>query len=328
METINQERFIPTLDGWRAVAIIGVLICHASIAKNDKIHAILSLGAYGVHIFFGISGFLITYKLIEEFDRTNTISIKKFFTKRVFRILPPALIYLLCIFILQYFNFITVDRTSWFGSLFFYKNFFFKDNSWYLTHFWSLSVEEQFYLFWPILLFLISIRNGLVGAIILIFLTQIFIFNGYSLSYDFILAGCALAFIVKNNKYKCYFQRLSHPLFLLLLLVIVVAGMINKISFSKYWLCWAVACMIVWTVVNHNSLLSKILEFPMLKKIGQYSYSIYLWQQLFCVMGEQHVFFKPIQTLPVNIIMTFLCAIISYTFIEKPFIKLGRRFIS
>ena len=82
---------LPTLDGWRAVAIAMVLFCHVRL-PGEFLAGASPYGAVGVHVFFAISGFLITYRLIEEADGTGTVSLRQFYIRRAFRILPPALV--------------------------------------------------------------------------------------------------------------------------------------------------------------------------------------------------------------------------------------------
>lgn len=328
MEHTKSYEYIPTLDGWRAIAIIGVLICHSSTVQNPKLHALFSLGAFGVHIFFAISGFLITSKLIDELKKDGRISLVHFYTRRAFRILPPALAYMAFIALLQGMGIVKIEPISWFGSLFFFKNFFFKDNSYYLTHFWSLSVEEQFYLVWPFILVAFTFRKTILFGFVVVFLTQIFSKSDSHLLYDFIVAGCLLAFLVKNKSYSNLLSKFSNPAVWVVFAFLLLAGITNKLPFSRYWLCWIFAMNVVWTVINPKSFISKILEFSLLKKIGKYSYSIYLWQELFCVMGDQNKVFPLIQNLPWNIPLTFICAYLSYKFIETPFIRMGRHLTS
>src|SRR5438132_7867316 len=95
------SNYLPTLDGWRALAILGVMICHSCDAffhadgphPNAVLHALTRHGALGVDVFFGISGFLICTRLIEEHKKNGRISLKRFYVRRAFRILPPYFTY-------------------------------------------------------------------------------------------------------------------------------------------------------------------------------------------------------------------------------------------
>src|SRR5258708_16736007 len=94
--------YLPTLDGWRAIAILGVIICHGTTAifgpggtyVNSRVFDLTRNGALGVDIFFGISGFLICTRLLQEEQKQGRISLKNFYIRRGFRILPPYLFFL------------------------------------------------------------------------------------------------------------------------------------------------------------------------------------------------------------------------------------------
>src|SRR5450759_1578168 len=89
------SRYIPTLDGWRAVAIGLVLFSHTRL-PHGFLASLSPYGAIGVHVFFAISGFLITFRLLEEYRLFGAISLRAFYLRRFFRILPPAFGYLAC----------------------------------------------------------------------------------------------------------------------------------------------------------------------------------------------------------------------------------------
>src|SRR3974390_2036005 len=156
---------IPTLDGWRALAIAGVIACHGlslnDAAANSHSHLnafVLGLGQQGVSLFFAISGFLITTLLLA------------FYTRRVFRILPPAYTYLLITALLGVLGFIRLANGEVASGLFIYNNYW-PQRSWYTQHFWSLSMEEHFYLIWPAAIALLGIARARWAAVALIVVT-------------------------------------------------------------------------------------------------------------------------------------------------------------
>src|SRR5579863_595725 len=152
---------LPTLDGWRAVAIAMVLFCHARL-PHGFLAPFSMYGALGVDLFFAISGFIITYRLLDEHRLTGTISLRAFYTRRAFRILPAALAFLACISVLGLaWHVIPLDKSQIAASLFFFRNYYSSPvaQSWYTGHFWSLSVEEHFYLLWPGLLVWAGVRR-------------------------------------------------------------------------------------------------------------------------------------------------------------------------
>jgi len=145
--------YIPTLDGWRAVAILAVLVCHG---LDQRQHPFAEpLGSAGVLLFFSISGFLITRRMLDEESQTGAVSLRKFYLRRAFRILPPALFYLAAITFLGLMGVFPFSAEPILKALFFVRNYAYFDfampATWYSAHFWSLSVEEHFYLIWPFL---------------------------------------------------------------------------------------------------------------------------------------------------------------------------------
>ena len=148
-----KDRWIPTLDGWRAVAVMMVVVAHELVSKPDINPSIdsfaLRLGPLGVQIFFAISGYLICTLLLLESDK-RPISLRAFYTRRVFRILPPAFTYLTVVGLLSAAGVIAVRGIDIASCIFLFANYI--TNGWYVAHFWSLSVEEHFYLLWPAIL--------------------------------------------------------------------------------------------------------------------------------------------------------------------------------
>jgi peptidoglycan/LPS O-acetylase OafA/YrhL len=166
--------YLPTLDGWRAIAIAGVLLDHATVEifRNSSAHSFLRTGPNGVSVFFAVSGFLICSRLLEEKQLTGTISLKGFYLRRACRILPAAFAYLAVVGALGVFGVLTVTPLEWASCFLFFRNYLSPDwirAGWggYTIHYWSLAVEEHFYLLWPALLaFFGRVRAGYVAAIL------------------------------------------------------------------------------------------------------------------------------------------------------------------
>ncbi len=122
----TNARYIPILDGWRGVAILFVLIFHGAYNTHNfpyssvilPSNVIGKLGALGVLIFFSISGYLITKKLYEETPAQSAISLRAFFIKRIFRILPPLLVYFAVLVGLSLMGYITLIRGDWAAPFF------------------------------------------------------------------------------------------------------------------------------------------------------------------------------------------------------------------
>src|SRR5579862_5932438 len=169
--------YLPTLDGWRACAVMAVIVSHfaysSSIVNNAPhwVHYVLiGSGVKGVQLFFAISGFLITSRLIEERNLSGRISLKRFYVRRVCRILPPAMTYLIVIALLGVAGLIPIEWKYWVSAVCFFRNYMPVGGGTVLDiHYWTLSVEEQFYLIWPALLVLFGVARGKYTAAVLTF---------------------------------------------------------------------------------------------------------------------------------------------------------------
>ena len=170
LPSTSQNR-LPSLDGWRALSIILVLGAHSIYATGfpralkPAIGNIFD-GNLGVRIFFTISGFLITWLLLKEWNLTQNVSLRDFYIRRCLRILPVYCAFLLTIFILQNTSESYQNGQSWLACLTFTRNTF--GTNGITAHLWSLSVEEQFYLLWPTALLLLLIRKNLRSLLIAI----------------------------------------------------------------------------------------------------------------------------------------------------------------
>src|SRR5215472_12967025 len=161
---------IATLDGWRGIAILMVLVDHyggALTTGQRQPWWLWHRGMHGVCLFFVLSGFLITSRLLEEQRITGRINLRSFYMRRVFRLMPLAWLYLAVLLSLH-----RVWRIELAGCVLSFRNFLDLPPSRNLTtHFWSLSIEEQFYLFWPSILALGFIRARRVAIVLVVLVT-------------------------------------------------------------------------------------------------------------------------------------------------------------
>jgi peptidoglycan/LPS O-acetylase OafA/YrhL len=151
-------KYIKGFDGLRAISVLMVILSHLGIYDaildrhqvfKTRVYDLFS-GSTGVHIFFVISGFLITTLLIIEKNKTGNISLKKFFIKRVLRLYPVFIVFLMMVAVLMHFKFIAGSKVGLIFAFVYIYNFISIANSTpELGHIWSLSLEEQFYLIWP-----------------------------------------------------------------------------------------------------------------------------------------------------------------------------------
>ena len=350
--------YLPTLDGWRALAIFGVIANHISLSyfyphgpyPNDQaLRVSMLLGAKGVEIFFAISGFLICSRLLQEQRQYGQISLRAFYIRRFFRILPPYIFYLAALGWVASKGLIVIDEYEWVGCLLFIRNYFIDPKAvgtmWYTAHCWSLSVEEHFYLFWPLLLVLCGISRArrVVVPIALLIASWRCLDQHFNLVHvshitrrtdtclDGLLWGCWAALLLEMPACKEWItRRLTTPVWLAIfatwLLVICYEPPLSALgeAFLTPWL-------LVGTVLHPTTSVSRLLESSLMRWIGRLSYSLYLWQQLF-LMGSVHerrpFALGALQELPLNLVGVFAMAMASYYLIERPMIGLGQRVAS
>jgi peptidoglycan/LPS O-acetylase OafA/YrhL len=350
--------YLPTLDGWRALAIGLVLLAHGSesmqlVFQSDWLaHSATfkKLGLLGVQLFFGLSGFLITSKLIEEENRRGQVSLRSFYIRRAFRILPASVFFLAVVGVLAINGVLDVSLGRWLSTLLFAANYTQAEHSWYLGHFWSLAVEEHFYFLWPAAFLLLKMarrRLALVLAMALLIalwraLDFRFQISGSSpavfwgrtdIQADGILWGVLTALlygdaVFKKRLQQWYAHPLGWPVLLAALLLIEALPSGNwKLDFPLISLkALLIPLLILGTVVQDKRFTSRLLESAPLRLVGRLSYSLYLWQQLFLVWSDERVAgLAWVQVFPYNLIAVFVCASLSLLLIENPLIALGHR---
>lgn len=317
---------IPSLDGLRAVSIWLVMLGHASAHfDSTPLHAyapryiLAMLSYFGVTVFFVISGFLITTLLQREYLRTARIDLGGFYRRRAVRILPASLFYILIVLLLGHPTFIQ--------SLFaftFTTTYFFDQAYRPLQHLWSLSVEEQFYLLWP-LIFATGIRNArrycwlimLVSPALRLALRH----YGYA-EYshvapaiaDSLTAGCLLAFY--QDRLRIFVNKYLVSPLAFGALCMFTAGTACVLYRANAVLLWGVVgALIALTTCAAIERKDPILNSRPLVWTGLLSYSLYLWQQPFLVFGG------PLHYLSVRLILTFVVAYISYRLVEQPMLR-------
>lgn len=340
--------YIKTLDGWRAIAILIVLLAHGQDSMNsfigNEVSNMHSFGLLGVRIFFGLSGYLITLRIIEEIDVNGHLSLKGFYIRRFFRIIPPLAVFCLTTLILGITNIIPVGVIEWLGGLFFFSNFV--DKHWFMGHLWSLSVEEHFYLIWPII-FILMPKNKLplfiIVSVILLSIWRVIawkfqlysspaIFWGRSdIQFDGLLWGCFFA-VMRWRANKTINNLFSSNIAFMVTLILFVLTLMEwsgdyKIKMLIYsFQSLLIALMIFYTSNAQTNILISALEIKFLKWIGRLSYSIYLWQQLFFVPNKDLISsLILVQSFPLNLMVVIIIATFSYYIIERKFIRLGHK---
>lgn len=344
------DHYLPTLDGWRAIAILGVLVSHASDQlvgphgrqPDARLYAFTQLGALGVDVFFGISGFLITMRLLAEFDARGSLDLRSFYVRRIFRIVPPYVAYLAGATLLA----VTPGPGGWArevaSCLLFFRNYY-PGGGWFTAHFWSLAIEEHFYLLWPVFLAVVAARR-LTWAVVFIALaiggwrtaddhfqilsplsSGVAFLQRTDIRLDALLMGCVGALIFTRYRDGCV--RLLHPGTWTALVLAFVVCVTARPPLSLTLTAIIVPLLLMGTVGRPGTWIGRLLESAIASWIGRVSYSLYLWQQLFLIPGDALPLSRiaPVQMLPLNLLAVFACAAGSYYAIERPLIAAGHR---
>lgn len=331
-KSINYQ---PHIDGLRAIAVLSVLVFHL-----DK--SWLPGGFVGVDIFFVISGYLITSILTREIDQKR-FSLKHFYTRRIKRILPvyftvAASSLITGIIILAPSELIKVAE-SLLASVVFLSNYYFYFNVGYfggqadlmpLIHMWSLAVEEQFYIFWPIVLMILAaIASPLWRTVVIwaIFLTSFIIslmlssshpdFSYYAImtrTYE-LMVGALFAIYMERAK---ALPKVSVWMAFATLILSVI--FIRQSMAFPGWIA-LLPCVATGTLIvkgQESRGVSRFLSAPFMVWVGLLSYSLYMWhwpvisfmRHYFIELEMQHILFA--------IVVTFALSMISRHLIEKP----------
>lgn len=346
-----QKRYIPTLDGWRALSVIGVILYHGRydfLGATPLLMRVAAHGSIGVDVFFAISGFLICGLLLREYEETGNISLRRFYIRRCFRILPPYYASLAAICAAGAFLALPINFGNVPSCLFFYRNYrplgIDEYGGFYTAHYWTLAVEEHFYLLWPMLLLLVKPkRAGKVAFLLAVTVFAWRVIEGRfdllagvlppanllarsDIRMDALLWGCLAAIYFPDIQRLAARIRFSQ-LWLVPALIVVIAQKMHPpglISLDAVLF----PVLVVSTVIQPHSLLGRALEWRPLRWVGTISFSLYLWQELFLPgpTGElARGGMRHLQQLPWNLLAILGCACLSRYLIEIPMTRLGHR---
>ena len=349
---VIKQGYLPTLDGWRAVAIMAVILDHVATWQLGSAHpALLSFihtGPNGVSLFFAISGFLICSRLLEEEEATGKISLRGFYLRRASRILPAALTYLGIVGLLSLAGYILVSPWDWWSSILFFRNYLppsIISRGWggYTVHYWSLAVEEHFYLLWPGLLVLAGRKHSKFLASFLALAVSVWrwwdfhhhwmdrhipglLFGSRTdVRLDGLLMGCLAALLLAEPGFRSWTMKyVRWPVWSLCVASYVGIQVLSRRHHYSIWESTLLAVIVVWTVLNPATWVGRALENPAMRWLGRLSYSLYLWQELFAVQQAKYPA-SLLQRFPLNLALLFVVATLSYQFIERPMIRFGHR---
>lgn len=344
----KRSGYIPTLDGWRTLAIFAVIALHSRPIHVGRFNfeRLQNYGDRGVQLFFAISGILICSRLLEEQRVHGSISMRSFYIRRLFRIQPAAIVMLAAVYLLALLGVFHVSVGAMLASLLSYRNFFNAADAKtlagdrYTVHFWSLAVEEHFYLLLPAIL--VFFRRRAVP--VLVVLSAVFLlwppvahklgFTAAQLSYQRtdlalqdLLVPALLAVLLTRPVFRERMIRATRHS--ALIAVVVVSLLVSELFLGGHVThqitCLGFPVMVASTMLHPEEWLGRLLETRAFRFFGRLSYSLYLWQQLFFVHRPETSILRYVQVWPINLPAAILCALGSYYLIERRLLKLGHR---
>lgn len=349
----NGSAYMPGLDGLRALAVIAVLGYHFAIPQ-------MSGGLLGVSIFFTLSGFLITSILISTWERTGSLELRRFWLHRARRLLPALVLVLAVVLAVTAITDAGALQTRWreaLSAIFYVNNWVtIADGDSYfdqfagpqpLEHLWSLSIEEQFYLVWPLVLLLllwrlsgrlagvakITVGLAAVSFVVMWILAQpgfdnTRAYEGTDARAGELLVGAALALVYRPSRVRARppvglriaVDALGLAALGVMLWMIVSTSYYSLSLYHGGFILLSLATALVVAAVSYPaSLLGSIFSIPPLRWIGERSYGIYLWHMpvvAFTTPSTLDGVSVPLVTLQVT--LSFALASLSWRLIENP----------
>lgn len=360
----KKTKYLPSIDSLRAIAVIAVIIYH--IDANY-----LPGGFLGVDLFFVLSGYLISSLIIKEYKSTGTVNLYNFYVRRARRLLPAVYFMItVVLIIITLFNGVLLKK-SYLDALF---GYIYSSNWWYIfhkldyfdsfgsqspfKHLWSLAIEEQFYMFFP-LIFLIFNRKSksnnsnsklnknfiyvVLSLILVSLIAHILLFDINNINRIYfgtdtrafsLLVGVVGAILYPMDRLSERTTKKDNMIYSIVSLVSILALIGIMINTSEYntWLYRGgfllvaiIGLIIIISSGRQYTFMSKLLSFKPFVFIGKISYSLYLWHFPILVVttpvseiGNPNLFYVTLR-----IILIFLVATGSYMFVETPIRKLG-----
>lgn len=355
---LDTRRYIPSLDGLRAGAVLLVIIAHFGL---DSVIP----GGFGVTAFFWISGYLLTGQMLGEIGRTGRLDFGRFYLRRLLRLMPAALIYILIAGLAFTAIGGTMTPLAWLSAVFYGANYY----DLYvmfpplasgvqspLTHLWSLAVEEHFYILWPVALLALHRRRWAVPALALVCVAELVwrwylydacfegavtradicglradyrLYKATDTRLDSIAYGALMA-VLAASAWRPPVERLIRSRLVQALSLAVLLGsfLYRDSQFReviRYSLQGLSLCVLIPAACGQDSLVRRALEIPLVVLTGRLSYSLYLWHWAavsFTDWAEPH--HGPGWVIRACC-LTLVGAMISYYAIELPMVSLRRR---
>ncbi|WP_350608030.1 acyltransferase family protein [Pseudoalteromonas sp. MER144-MNA-CIBAN-0113] len=327
------------IDGLRALAILPVLFHHSGLH-------LLPGGFAGVDVFFVISGYLITTILLKEISE-GKFSLSSFYERRARRILPAMAFMIVVSSFLSFFfldpasmkmlGYSIVAVSTFMANIFFFLKLDYFNPSAELNpmlHMWSLAVEEQFYLFFPfILLLLTRFKKHIflaLSVILIISLLSMFLTSNQSVNFYLIhtrawelLAGSICSVLITKNALSAINESLKGWLSILAILLLIISY--STYSYEYAFPGWFTILPVISTALiilfaSENNIVGKMLSSKILVFIGLISYSLYLWHQpIFAFAKLMTLESLTNELIALSMLIVFLLSLLSYQYVEKPF---------
>ena len=354
-DRFRSTKYFPSLDGLRAISILAVIWYHV-----PELRPLWATGFLGVHLFFVISGFLITTLLLREKSATGKISLKNFYIRRTLRIFPAyyltlGLFLLLCLAVP---DLRANGLATYIHNL---PSFLTYTSNWFVYPWgpgrvvfvaaWSLATEEQFYLFWPgiiaigrkwyipvIVMLLLIVAN----EVIKIKFGYLFFLSGQSLPITMlnsvstaICFGCLLAYALDRPgsfsiAWKVLGQTWSPPFFMLVMGFVAVIPNNDELHVLRmFYICTMMTLAVASCCIRTDNLLRPILANRAVRYLGSISYGMYLYHAFGINLTDRFFGFTkpwPLLQFAAVVISTAAIASISYWFYERYFLRLKERF--
>ena len=343
--------YIKGLDGLRAIAVMFVLIAHAGFGKYVP-------GGFGVTIFFTISGYLITSLLLNEIARTGSIELKLFYARRILRLYPELLFFVILCFLTSIFLPFRATLPESISVLFYFMNYYYVFGAHYPEVFtfpwrqlWSLAVEEHFYIFFPCLLFLfketrkyqtVTILFLIIAPFFWRFCTYYVMKMPWQYNYvatdtriDSIAWGCLLAILLQSTSEYTVKPQTSwfirpEAVFIGIIIIILTLGYRSE-DFRWTWrftLQGMALALLIGNLLLDPRWRSVVnfLELRPLRFIGRISYGLYLYHMLLNrIILENYPTLSQSAYLSASLVASISVATISYFAIEVPLKAIRRR---
>lgn len=350
---MKSKIFLPGLNGLRAIAALSVILCHVfqelkgyGLEGSGRFN---SFGIYGVTIFFTLSGFLITYLLLKEKEKSNTVDINKFYIRRVLRIWPLYFLFLVIVLFVIDFQ---ISSNIWYYLL------MLPNIPWavgsaggaihsipLLSHYWSLGVEEQFYAFWPFVIkkisklkwFLIGFCLFFVGLKFALKLTHapatLISFVYYTRFSCLIIGGFGAYLYYKKSKIVDFCSNKIIEFSTWILLIVLLFNLVTLYSILGNEIVSILTLIIIFNQIQNPkklfSLENKVFDYLGKISFGLYIYNpliIYSLSSLFYNQLQNQYFIKITLIIVLNFGLAIIMAHISYHYFEKRFLEIKHRY--